>query len=94
MRSKRQPPTISPVTFISSRSIEDASGCPALVTIDGYKFSCDVLGEIKICYLAPTHGSHVASRRACEIARREYEKALSSKVDAAWRERNRVLYAD
>jgi len=69
----------------------DGSGAPMTVTVGGYLFACDCLGEIRIQCV--TSSSRKPSRKAVNMARWLYAKTLNAHVDAAWLALNAAMYA-
>jgi hypothetical protein len=70
----------------------DASGAPTTVTIAGYVFACDFLGDVRLNCIRPASGSRTESKIAAQRARDAYRAALSAKVNYDWLARNAAVY--
>lgn len=68
----------------------DGSGAPAVVVVDGFMFSADYLGDVK---LTAHSGSRKPTKRAVAVARCAYERELRARADARWFAANAVMYA-
>lgn len=67
----------------------DASGCPAVLVVDGIRFAADVTGAVVVRPLSERR----ASKKTLRIAEWLYRKALADAVDADWMARNAALYS-
>jgi hypothetical protein len=79
------------ITVAFDTIYSDASGAPALVTVDGVRFAVDWLGEIR---MNGTGTGRKPNKRQAAIAERAYRAALIARVDASWIEENRRMYAE
>ncbi len=76
----------------SFKSFEDASGAPAVITVDGFTFAFDCLG-------APTHAhlisrsSRSPSKRVVSLAAFMYRKLVEGLTEE-WRAANRAMYSE
>lgn len=93
--TKNKTTTKSPATVRPLRVFSDGSGAPALVTFQGYTFSCDFLGERKMNLVGgPRTMSMIEHKIAVDVCRKGYDEYLETAVDAAWRALNAAMYAD
>jgi hypothetical protein len=77
------------------RAFADGSGVDCLIDVDGFRYSANVLGDERVTLIGAARGaSRGASKRAWSIARDAFTTALRLTVDDAWRETNRVMYAE
>jgi hypothetical protein len=72
---------------------EDGSGAPAMVTVEGWTFALDYLGEVK-CRLVTVSASRKPPKWAASWAQNTYRIALQDKVSAEWFEKNHAMYAE
>lgn len=79
-------------SLVSLEIYADASGAPALIQIGGFRFSCDLLGEIKLNLVGGPSG-RTENRIAADRARAFYRATLDEKTTAEWRAANAALYA-
>lgn len=76
----------------SFKSFEDASGAPAVITVDGFSFSFDCLGRATTGHLI-TRTSRSPSKRVVSLAAWKYGELLKG-LSAEWHTANRALYSD
>ncbi len=69
----------------------DGSGAPALTTVQGWKWACDFLGEVK-CRLLTETSSRKPPRWMAEHVRSAYLAALKEQVSAEWFETSKKMY--
>lgn len=72
---------------------EDGSGAPALVTVEGWTFSLDYLGEVK-CRLITQSSSRKPPSWAADWAKKTYLKELQAKAPADFFAKSQALYAE
>jgi hypothetical protein len=70
----------------------DGSGAPALVTVQGWTYSLDYLGDVK-CSLVTRTSSRKPPKWAADWARKVYLEELRQKASPEWFEKNREMYA-
>ena len=69
----------------------DGSGAPALVTVKGWTFRLDFLGEVK-CSLLTESSSRKPAPWMAEWARKTYLAELTAKAPPGWFELSKALY--
>ena len=70
----------------------DGSGATALVSCQGWSYSCDILGDVK-CRLLTETSSRIPPRWMAEHVRATYRAELSKLATPEWLELNRAMYA-
>jgi len=72
----------------------DASGAPATVTVRGWEWAADMLGEVRVRPILPRNysGRGAPKWMAAHVAK-VYHAALAAHVDGAWLAANRAMYA-
>jgi hypothetical protein len=76
----------------SFKSFEDASGAPAVITVDGWSFSFDCLGQATDGHLI-TRSNRAPTKRVAALAAWKYGELLKGLSDA-WHAANRAMYSD
>jgi hypothetical protein len=84
---------MSNVKIVSFEVYPDASGAPAVVSCGAYTFAFDCLGEVKQNSIRQVYGMRKESRIAAARCLSAYNRELSARVDAAWRQKNSELYS-
>jgi hypothetical protein len=72
---------------------QDGSGACALITYGRYTFAFETLGDLKCNLIRPVSGSRIEHKIALDMCTKAYIKARDAVCDAAWFERNRVMYS-
>jgi hypothetical protein len=80
------------ITVESFRVFEDASGAPAVITVDGFSFSFDCLGGRTDGHLI-TKSNRSPSKRAVSLAAWKYAE-LCKDLSAEWQAANLAMYSD
>ena len=70
----------------------DGSGAPAMVSVRGWTFQLDYLGEVT-CSLATVSSSRKPPKWAAEWARKAYLAELTAAVTPEWFVANRAMYS-
>lgn len=78
-------------TVESFRSMDDASGAPAIITVDGFSFAFDCLGSPTTAHLI-SRSSRSPSKRIVALATWKYGELLKSLSDK-WHAENRAMYS-
>lgn len=78
-------------TVISHTVFADFSGAPAVIAVDGFKFSFDQIGKM-VCHCL-NQGGRSPSKRIVAIAEWRYA-LLMRELPAGWLDGNRALYTD
>ncbi len=76
----------------SFKSFEDASGAPAVITVDGFSFSFDCLGAPTAGHLI-TRTSRSPSKRVVALAAWKYGELVRGLGDE-WQRANRAMYPE
>ena len=74
------------------RVFEDGSGAPAVVSVRGWTYACDFLGDVT-CALITECSSRRPPKWAAKAAREQYLAELRSRAPANWFDANRAMYA-
>jgi hypothetical protein len=73
----------------------DGSGATALVTVQGRKFSCDILGSVKVRPVSDRNDSGRSPPKwMSAYVEKTYRTELAKLATPAWMEMNRAMYAD
>lgn len=79
-------------TVAIERVYEDGSGAPALVTVQGWTFACDFVGEVRSNLLTKSSSRRPAKWMG-DYVRAQYLKALRAAAPASWFDLNATMYA-
>lgn len=82
--------TVRGVDF-QGRAFSDASGCPCTAIVDGFKFSVDFLGDVRVNQLGEIRAPRRARLVAVSRVRTAYQEIVDSLGDE-WREANATMY--
>lgn len=72
----------------------DASGAPAVLSYNGFKFSFDMLGQVKSNRLGHVSGKERATARkaAISVLEKAYQELLKKHTDSEWMDNNKKMY--
>ena len=71
---------------------EDGSGAPAVIEVQGWKWACDFLGEVK-CRLITQSSSRKPPKWMADYVRHAYLDELTLRVSQEWLALNRKMYS-
>lgn len=82
-------------TVHSFRVLSDASGAPAVISRNGFKWAFDLVGRDNITRTGLAVGGLSGPRQAAlAICTARYRAELAGRVDAAWLATNATMYAE
>ena len=82
------------ISILNLSHYADASGAPAVLECGGYRFACDMLGEVKLNLLASPGLGRVQGRIAAARVREHYMRAVREIAGEGWIAANRKLYSE
>lgn len=73
----------------NAETFADCSGAPAVVSVDGFDFACDLVGEIRVRALGS--GGRKPSKRVIALAHWRYSKFIET-LPPGYVEANKAMY--